>query len=128
MNAPSVATKPSNFRERALAASLKRRASPLPCESTPHFPERAPAASLKLLLRGARGRSLRHFRERALAASLKRGVRSSPQPCHGFPRARARGLIEAANAAPDRRTQTRYFRERALAASWRVCRRRGRRQ
>ena len=60
------------FRERALAASLKR--------------SEAPAAGTRAI----------HFRERALAASLKRtGIASAAFALAIFPRARARGLIEA---------------------------------
>ena len=82
------------------------------------FRERALAASLKLLRLDGLDRSHCEFRERALAASLKQRSRCGTELRRtAIPRARARGLIEARSYARRSRRLLTQFRERALAAS-----------
>src|SRR5579885_3353078 len=84
-----------NFRERALAAPLKLLALQAPLFVPHHFRERALAAPLKPGIGRTAVGNLADFRERALAAPLKPLKGGLTWQAGTFPRARARGPIEA---------------------------------
>src|SRR5436190_1179881 len=84
------------FRERALAAPLKPYQQSGSRSASPSFRERALAAPLKRCIDGHLRNDQSSFRERALAAPLKLFSRKAARFfCQLFPRARARGPIEA---------------------------------
>ena len=86
----------SNFREQLLAASLKPANALAGQRFCSNFREQLLAASLKPPVATATFSPANYFREQLLAASLKRfgPALGEPGPA-AFPRAAARGLIEA---------------------------------